>query len=129
MTNEPGANPSAGTARGGNLWGRRALAIIVDWLASLAVATGFFAGSPLATLVIFAATTMVLQATLGTTIGHRLMGVATRTAEGHVPGFGRAVVRTVALCLVLPPVIIDSDGRGLHERWSGTHIVSLRKQR
>lgn len=102
------------------------MAIVIDWLASTAVSIGFFAGDPLATLLIFAITTLVLQATLGSTIGHRLVGVGTRTEHGTVPGLGRALVRTVALCLVLPPVITDAHGRGLHERWSGTHVVALR---
>lgn len=102
------------------------LGILVDWFASMAVALVFFAGDPLANLVIFAVTTWVLQATLGTTIGHRLVGVATRTEAGTAPGFRRALIRTVALCLLIPPVITDAHGRGLHERWSGTHIVPLR---
>ena len=110
-------------------WGRRVGAIIIDWFASIAVAFVFFGDSALATLLIFAGSTFVLQATLGTTIGHWVVGVGTRTAEGSMPGFARAAVRTVALCLVVPPVVIDADGRGLHERWSQTYIVALRNPR
>lgn len=126
MTSEPTENPSLERLPARNFWGRRVLGILVDWFASMAVALVFFAGDPLANLVIFAVTTWVLQATLGTTIGHRLVGVATRTEAGTAPGFRRALIRTVALCLLIPPVITDAHGRGLHERWSGTHIVPLR---
>jgi hypothetical protein len=33
------------------------------------------------------------------------------------------VVRTVLLCLVLPAVVWDSSGRGLHDVAAGTVIV------
>lgn len=125
VSSEPTQDVPAGPAAG-NFWGRRLAAIIVDWFASMAVSVGFFAGHPMATLGIFALTTIVLQGTLGSTIGHRLVGVGTRTAQGTVPGLSRALVRTGALCLVLPPVITDAEGRGLHERWSGTYVVALR---
>lgn len=104
------------------------IAIFIDWTAALAVSFAFFATSSLATLLIFAGTTFLFQATLGTTLGHWLVGVGTRTADGGIPGFARAGIRTIALCLLLPAVITDPDRRGLHERWSGTYIVPLRER-
>ena len=35
----------------------------------------------------------------------------------------RAVVRTVLLMLLVPAVIFDKDGRGLHDRYSDTAVV------
>lgn len=104
------------------------VAIFIDWTAALAVSFAFFATSNLATLLIFAGTTFLFQATLGTTLGHWIVGVGCRTADGRIPGFARAAVRTVALCLLLPAVITDADRRGMHERWSGTYIVPLREK-
>ncbi|MCW2751582.1 MAG: putative rane protein, partial [Aeromicrobium sp.] len=35
----------------------------------------------------------------------------------------RAVVRTAMLCLLVPAVIFDRDGRGLHDRLTDTAVV------
>ena len=39
------------------------------------------------------------------------------------PGLLSALVRTALLCLVVPAVVWDADGRGLHDRVAGTAIV------
>ena len=39
------------------------------------------------------------------------------------PGVGAAIVRTLLLCLVVPAVVWDADGRGLHDSAAGTVIV------
>lgn len=129
VPNQSNAQPADHAHEAPTFWGRRVGAIIIDWLASLSVSFVFFPDSALATLLIFAGSTFLLQATLGTTIGHWVVGVGTRTAEGRMPGLARAAVRTLALCLVVPPVVVDAHGRGLHERWSQTHIVALRQHR
>jgi len=36
---------------------------------------------------------------------------------------GQAIVRTLLLFLLVPAVIWDRDGRGLHDRASGTAVV------
>lgn len=126
---------------------RRLIGVAVDWLLSLAVssvlfpaddagAMGLLAGAPLATLAVFGASTAVLVALLGHTIGHRLVGVGVvrlRDVTGAVagdgaarqrpPGLVAAVVRTVLLCLVIPAAVWDGDGRGLHDVAAGTVIV------
>ena len=125
-------------------FGRRVLALMVDWLACLLVSSVFFhepgatlpvvSGAPMATLGIFALENVVLVGTLGHTLGHRLLGLRVRrlavveggTAEpddGRAPGLGRAAVRTLLLCLVVPAAIQDGLGRGLHDRSAGTAIV------
>jgi uncharacterized RDD family membrane protein YckC len=38
-------------------------------------------------------------------------------------GFARGAVRTALLCLVIPAVVWDADGRGLHDKAAGTVIV------
>lgn len=116
-SHDPGANAA--------YWSRRIPAVVIDWLLSYAVSIGFLNANPWGTLAVFAVSTFVLQASLGTTIGHRLFGLGVRTENGKVPGVARAGVRTLALCTVLPAVVTDADGRGLHERWSRTHLVRL----
>lgn len=125
--------------------GRRVVGILVDWgLASL-ISYAFFGFDEWATLAVFGASTAVLVATLGTTIGHRVAGVQVvrladlvtvvgetarrRGAEPPVPALLRppglllGLIRTVLLCLVIPAVVWDGSGRGLHDVAAGTVIV------
>ena len=44
---------------------------------------------------------------------------------GYV-GPRRSLIRAVLLCLGIPPLIVDRDGRGLHDRLAGTVIVRSR---
>jgi hypothetical protein len=109
--------------------GRRVAALVVDWLLCLAISTGFFGGDPMATLAVFAVENALLVGTLGSTVGHRLLGLGVRplaagSSATWVPaGLGRAAARTLLLCLVIPAVVWDADGRSLHDRATGTVIV------
>lgn len=124
--------------------GRRVAALAVDWVACLAVSAvllptttdGPFLlrGDSLGTLAVFAVENVVLVATLGHTLGHRLLGLQVRRTPpapdgsapavlGGPPGLVAALLRTVLLCLVLPPVVWDGDGRGLHDRAARTVLV------
>lgn len=123
--------------------GRRVLALVLDWVLCLLIASAFFASSSdgpfwaradgLVTLAVFAVENLLLVGTLGFTVGHRVLGLRVRRAgatpqgplpdDGRAPGLGRAALRTVLLCLVIPAVVWDTDGRGLHDRSAGTAIV------
>ncbi len=99
---------------------------MVDWLAASAISAGFFGYDPLATLAVFWVMSALLVGTLGTTIGHRLCGIAVRRIDGGTPGLLRAGIRTLGICLVIPAVVWGPDGRGLHDSWAGTQIVRIR---
>ena len=125
--------------------GRRVAALAVDWVACLAISATFFPatssglwlsrGSSAATLAIFAAENLLFVGSIGFSFGHRLLGMRVRRIvvareggpaepdDGRAPGFGRAAIRTVLLCLIIPAVVWDGDGRGLHDRLAGTAIV------
>jgi uncharacterized RDD family membrane protein YckC len=119
--------------------GRRVVALVVDWtLATLVaflffrpVADGFFesvsALPAWSQPLVFAIENVLLVSTLGFTVGHRLLGLRVRrVAEpARMVGIGRALLRTVLLCLVVPAVVWDSDGRGLHDRAAGTVLVRI----
>jgi uncharacterized RDD family membrane protein YckC len=105
--------------------GRRLVAVTIDWLVAVAISSGFFGYDPVATLLVFFGTTTILVATLGSTIGQRLLGIGVRREDLGPPGLGRAALRTFALCLVVPAVVWGPDGRGLHDRWAGTRILRL----
>ncbi|MBC7291911.1 MAG: RDD family protein [Actinotalea sp.] len=132
--------------------GRRVVGVAVDWgLASL-ISYAFFDRDEWATLAIFGVSTLLLVGTLGTTIGHRVAGIqvarladlttvlqerstgpggaSARTGEPAPvtdlvppPGPLLALVRTALLCLVIPAVVWDSSGRGLHDVAAGTVVV------
>lgn len=102
--------------------GRRVAALIVDWAIASAISAGFFDFHELATLGVFAVMTWLLVSLTGATIGHALLGLVVRSADGRA-GPGRVAIRTVALCLVIPAVVWGPDGRGLHDVWAGTAIT------
>ncbi|MEE6274509.1 RDD family protein [Georgenia wangjunii] len=102
--------------------GRRILALLVDWAIASAISAGFFDFHELATLGVFALMTWILISLTGATIGHTVLGLVVRGLGGR-PGPGRAAIRTVALCLVIPAVVWGTDGRGLHDVWAGTVIT------
>lgn len=127
---EPGSGPARLGLPGsgpGSLapLGRRVLALVVDWILCLLIARAFLGSDALTPLLVFAAENVLLVGTLGFTIGHRLLGIRVRPlARADVgPGPLRALVRTVLLCLVIPAVVWDAEGRGLHDRAAGTLIV------
>ncbi len=68
---------------------------------------------------------IVLQALTGQSLGMKLIGirVARAAAPDQVPGFLPAAIRTALLVLVLPAVLLDRDGRGLHDKAAGTIVL------
>lgn len=111
--------------------GRRVVALFVDWGVSWAIAALIAPGNELVPLAVLAVMNVVLVGSIGFTIGHRLLGLQVRVlgrpgqgaADGAFVGFWRSTVRTVLLCLVIPAVVWDGDGRGLHDRAAGTVIT------
>lgn len=105
--------------------GRRIGALLLDWLVASLVSLAFFGYDPMATLGVFALENLLLVSTLGYTIGHRAFGITVRPEVDGVPyiGFLRGAVRTLLLCLVIPAVIWDGDGRGMHDKAARTVIV------
>lgn len=60
----------------------------------------------------------------GRTLGMYLFGLRlVRLDRPEAVGPARAVVRTVLLLLLVPAVIFDKDGRGLHDRITDTAVV------
>ena len=112
--------------------GRRAVAILVDWLVSNVIAVGFLhhrlgeggLGS-FKPLVVFVLMNLLLVGTLGSTIGHRLLSMRVVRLDGANAGPILAVIRTALLALVIPAVIWDRDSRGFHDKVAGTVLVRL----
>nr|WP_203634289.1 RDD family protein [Streptomyces sp. SID10815] len=110
--------------------GRRLGAVAVDWGLCLLIAYGLIThGYDQATgnwaLLIFFVLGVLTVGTVGCTPGKRLFGlrvVALRT--GGVRPL-RALLRTVLLCVAVPALVWDRDGRGLHDRLAGTVEVRI----
>ena len=107
-------------------FGRRLLGVLLDWVIALLIADALL--KPLhwgsfAPLAVFFVEHAVLVGTLGTTIGHRLLGLRVERLSGGLPGPLLGTLRALLLCLAVPPLIWDADQRGLHDRYLGTLVV------
>lgn len=73
----------------------------------------------------FALQVLLLTALTGQSIGMKLVGIrVVRLADRDgALGFLPAAVRLALLCLLLPALIFDRDGRGLHDKAAGTVVV------
>lgn len=112
---------------------RRLFALALDWFLALLVAalvtrspfSGPDAASPFVALGVFFVYVTLLTGTLGFTIGKRIFGLRVERPNGAPPALWRAAVRTGLLCLVIPPVIMTEDQRGLHDVAVGTRVTRL----
>ncbi|TGN65411.1 RDD family protein [Nocardioides eburneiflavus] len=114
-------------------WGRRILALFVDWVACLAVveglvAVGVLAGNPngLGTLALFVVESALFTAVAGGSFGKLAtrLRVVRHGGPGEPVSLLRALVRSVLVALLLPP-LLTFDGRGLHDVAAGTRSVAL----
>ena len=112
-------------------FGRRLVAILVDGVMANLVATlllGFVfasggSGGNWKPLAVLALENLLLLSTIGSTFGHRLVGLRLQRLGGGRPTVLQVLVRTVLLCLAVPAIIWDRDGRGLHDKAVGTVLV------
>ncbi|MFE3324250.1 RDD family protein [Streptomyces sp. NPDC059176] len=103
--------------------GRRFGALFIDWGLCMLIAYGLFAnGDQRAAgnwaLLIFLVLGLLTVGTVGSTPGKRILRLRVVAEDGGRLGVGRVAVRTVLLCLAIPALIWDRDGRGLHDRLS-----------
>jgi uncharacterized RDD family membrane protein YckC len=111
--------------------GRRLAALLIDWLISyglalLALGVGVISKTTLSTaiLVIWFLLGVVAVRLFGFTPGQLALSLRVVAVDGRVPiGLGRLVVRGLLIAMVVPPLFTDSDGRGLHDRVTGTAVV------
>lgn len=111
--------------------GRRAGAVTIDWLLCWLLAgvfvrfTDFLGSTPTVTLLFWMALGIVTGWLFARTPGHMVlgMGIARVDVGGARVGFWRAAVRTILTSFILPAAMVDSDGRGLHDRATGTSVI------
>lgn len=113
--------------------GRRLAALAVDWGASIAVSLLLFRDvsygsleSTVATLGVFSVEVILLTWLMGASFGQRLLGLQVLRTDGARLSLGRALLRTLLLILVIPAVVMNASGQGLHDRAVGSIVVRAR---
>lgn len=133
-------------------WGRRILALFVDWIASTLVASAFlgvralpFGGlvagvdpkgsDNLWILLVFVVETALLTTLTGGSFGKLATRLRTvRTAQAGADGQAfdprpldplRSLARQIMVAVLVPPLVFRHDGRGLHDLAAGTATVTL----
>jgi len=116
-------------------WGRRILALLVDWLVSTLVVIAFVGWedyqSPGGVESFFVLGVFVLESALFTwlmagSFGKIATGLRVVPAQGPLRMFNplKLLVRQVLVALVIPPLVFRPDGRGLHDLFAGTVTVN-----
>lgn len=111
--------------------GRRLAAISVDWLACYAIIAAISGGigqmgpdRSLSILALFFAEVSVLTALQGASLGQKIFRMkVVRFKDGGAITPLQGLIRTVFLVLVVTAVTYDENGRGIHERLSGTILI------
>ena len=111
--------------------GRRMSALMVDWLACYFIVAASAGGigqmapnRSWTVLALFFAEIAILSALQGASLGHRIFGLKIiRFADGEAITPVQALIRSALLITVIFAITFDEDGRGLHERFSGTVLT------
>lgn len=117
-------------------WGRRIIALIVDWTLSTLVViailgldeytqTGSVAGFMV--LPVYVVESALLTWLAGGSAGKLLTGLCVVPTDGRLRKLNplKALGRQVLVALVIPPLVFRSDGRGLHDLFAGTSTVTF----
>lgn len=118
-------------------WGRRLLALLVDWTACTLVVIAFVGleeytrpgttASDFYPLALYVLESALFTWLLGGSFGKLLTGLRV------VPALGRGrlanplplLARQAAVALAIPPLVFRPDGRGLHDMLAGTATVTM----
>lgn len=112
-------------------FGKRTLALVIDWLMAMGLAaylpTGAGSGWATVTFLVWFVIGVVAVTLFTFTPGQLVAGLRVARIEGDLRvGFVRALVRQIFLSFVVPAVITDRDGRGMHDRATGTVLIRQR---
>jgi uncharacterized RDD family membrane protein YckC len=104
--------------------------LALDWVACVILVLSFgldpLYGPPRDSLVALAVLVVehtILVGLLGNSLGHRLVGIRVARLDGAPIGLPRGLARAVLLVLVIPPLVMDRDARGLHDFAAGTAVL------
>jgi uncharacterized RDD family membrane protein YckC len=110
-------------------FGRRLLALLIDWIICLLVASLLVESvyaNPWPQLGIFVLAHAFFAGLFGQTLGMALARIrCVSIADGGAIGIPRALLRAGLLALLIPAMVSDGDGRGLHDRAAGSIVVDV----
>jgi uncharacterized RDD family membrane protein YckC len=113
--------------------GKRILALIIDWVSAILVVQ-VIPNAPeygtqrnsLLTLIIFALEVILFTWLMGASFGQRIVGLRVKDfINDSNPSLLQSIFRTLLIVLIIPPLLADSDGRGLHDRLVKTKITNV----
>ncbi|AKK06539.1 hypothetical protein CMUST_11120 [Corynebacterium mustelae] len=110
---------------------RRSVGVLIDWVMCWIVAgfihmfTNALGGVATLTLILFVILGISSVAIFARTPGQAWlgMGVARVDDRNARVGLVRAIARTLFTIFVLPAAMVDTDGRGMHDRATGTAVI------
>ena len=113
--------------------GRRFAALAIDWTIAT-LTSGVVAPIISSALVpsslrlgLFILEVWLLTTLTGSSMGQRLLGIRVVTWPDHYYAKPLPLLlRTFLIALVIPAVVYDSEGRGLHERLTSTTLIRIR---
>lgn len=106
--------------------GRRFVALLIDWLACVLIARLINPEpNPALPMLIFFVEVSLFTALMGSSFGQRILGIRVISVTGAPLDPARSVLRTLLLCLVVPPLVFDRDQRGLHDKAANSVAVRM----
>ena len=125
----PALDPAAEVAT----FGRRLVGLLIDWAAATLVASFLvesLASNPWPQLAVFVLAHAFFVGLFGQTVGMALARIrCVSITDAGAIGIPRALLRGVLLGLLIPAMISDGDGRGLHDRRAGSVMVMQARSR
>ena len=103
--------------------GMRLLAFLFDTIMSRLVQLVLVPNLWWGVTLVFAVEVFVLTAFGGASAGQRLLRMRVVRLDRRPVWLGTAFVRTALLLLLIPALVTDRDGRGLHDRAAGTVLL------
>jgi uncharacterized RDD family membrane protein YckC len=109
-------------------FGRRSVAFIIDIVLSALVAWLITAPEPPQnmSLLVWAGMTVVTVGLFGITPGQAVLGIRVVPIGGGSLVGAWAIPRTVLIFAIIPPLLLNVDGRGLHDRICRTVVLRTR---
>ena len=112
---------------------KRILALIFDWVAAILVVQVIPNGpdygtqsNSLLTLLIFAIEVALFTWMMGSSFGQRIVGIRVRDVSiDKNPTLFQSLIRTFLIVVLIPPLLADSEGRGLHDRLAKTKLIKI----
>ena len=113
--------------------GKRIIALIIDWASAILVVQVIPNGpdygtqsNSLLTLIVFATEVTLFTWMMGSSFGQRIVGL--RVIDFYSdsnPTLVQSVFRTFLIVVLVPPLLADAEGRGLHDRLAKTKIIKI----